>query len=78
MQIKACPWPFFSRSPLSKGRQLWVKSPGDVKGHGALPDVLKHGDGLAVGHPLEHLAIDGEDLITCNRRVLTLWPGHHH
>ena len=63
---------YFPRSPLSKGRQLRVESPGDVEGHGALPDVLEHGDGLAVGHPLEHLAIDGEDLITCNRGVLTL------
>ena len=52
-----------------------MKSPGDVEGHCALPDVLKHGDGLAVGHPLEHLAIDGEDLVTCNRGALTMWLG---
>ena len=55
-----------------------MKSPGDVEGHCALPDVLKHGDGLAVGHPLEHLAIDGEDLVTYNRVVLTWSLGHHH
>ena len=51
-------------SPLSKGRELGVESPGDVEGDGAVSDVLEHGDGLAVGHPLEHLAVDGEDLIT--------------
>ena len=53
-----------AHKPLSKGWQLRVESPGDVEGHGPLPDVLEHGDGLAVGHPLEHLAIDGEDLVT--------------
>ena len=53
-----------AHKPLSKGWQLRVESPGDVEGHGPLPDVLEHRDGLAVGHPLEHLAIDGEDLVT--------------
>ena len=41
-----------------------MQSPGDVEGHRTLLDVLEHGDGLAVGHSLEHLAIDGEDLVT--------------
>ena len=50
--------------PLSERWQLWMQSPGDVEGHGTLLDVLEHGDGLAVGHPLQNLAVDRENLVT--------------
>ena len=50
--------------PLSKRWQLWMQSPGNMEGHGTLLDVLEHGDGLAVGHPLQNLAVDRENLVT--------------
>ena len=41
-----------------------MQSPGNMKGHGSMFDILEHGNGLPMGHPLQHLAVDGQNLIS--------------
>jgi len=46
--------------PFSKSDML---PPGDVERHRSHPDVLEHGDRLAVSHPLQDLSIDAQHLV---------------
>ena len=41
-----------------------MKPPGNMQGHSPLFYILEHGYGLTMSHPLQHLAIYGQNLIS--------------
>jgi len=49
----------FTRVTLELPFPKWyIMPPGNMEGHGTLPDVLEHRNRLAMGHSLQDLAID--------------------
>ena len=50
--------------PLAKWRKLRCKSSCNMKRHCSMLNVLEDRDCLTMSHPLQHLTIDGENLVT--------------